>query len=98
MSLTILRDFFKEVFRNFLSIPKIWKIVSNSIHEKYEVFDKISQPTFIFWGNTDEIFPKKFAQKMDQLISNSKLEYVEGNHDWSLLMPQIFFNLISKVV
>jgi len=97
MSLIILRDFFKEVFRNFLSITKIWKIVSNSIYRKYEVFDKISQPTFIFWGNTDELFPKKYAQKMDRLISNSKLEYVEGNHDWSLLMPQKFFHLICKV-
>lgn len=97
MSLIILRDFFKEVFRNFLSMPKIWKIVSNSIYRKFDAFDKISQPTFIFWGNTDEIFPKKIAQKMDQLISNSKLEFVEGNHDWLLLMPQKFFNLICKV-
>jgi branched-chain amino acid transport system permease protein len=97
ISLAILRDFCKEVFRNFLSIPRIWEIVSNSIYSKSDVFDKINQPTFIFWGNSDEIFPKKFAQKMDRLISNSKLEYVEGNHDWSLLMPQKFFKLISKV-
>jgi len=97
MSLAIIRDFFNELFRNFLSIPKIWKIVSNSIYGKSEVFGKIKQPTYIFWGNTDEIFPKKFAKKMEQLISNSKLEYIDGNHDWLLLMPQKFFNLISEV-
>lgn len=98
VSLAILRYFFKEMFGNFLSIPKIWKFVFNSIYMESDIFDKIKQPTFIFWGNTDEIFPKKFAQKMNQLISNSKLEYVEGNHDWVILMPQKFFSLISKVI
>ena len=97
MSLVIIRDFFKEMFRNFLSIPKILNILSNSIYMKSDVFEIIKKPTFIFWGNIDEIFPKKFAQKMSRLISNSKLEYVEGNHDWVLLMPQKFFNLVSKV-
>ena len=47
VSLVILRDFFKEVFRNFLSIPRIWTIVSNSVYKESEVFNKIKQPTFI---------------------------------------------------
>jgi pimeloyl-ACP methyl ester carboxylesterase len=97
MSLVILRNFFREVFNNLLSTPKIWKIVSNSIYKESDVFTKIKQPTYIFWGNTDEMFPKKFAQRMDQLVSNSTLEFVKGNHDWLLLMPQTFFDLISKI-
>ncbi len=97
LSLVMLRDFFKEFFRHLFSLPQICKIVKNSVFREYDVFKKISQPTHIFWGNTDEVFPKKSAQKMNQLISNSKLEYIEGNHDWCLLMPQEFFKMISKV-
>ena len=97
ISIKIFRDFWIEVFRNFLYSPRIWKIVFNSIYGKSHVFEEIKQPTFIFWGNSDEIFPTKNAENMDSLISNSKLKYIKGNHDWLLLMPQQFFTLVSEV-
>ncbi len=98
LSLVMLRDFFKNVFRKFLSLSRIWKIIINSIYKESEVFEKINQPTFIFWGDSDEIFSKKVGQRMKQRINNSKFELVEGNHDWALLMPEKFFSLIQKVL
>ncbi|MBU1110062.1 alpha/beta hydrolase [Patescibacteria group bacterium] len=97
ISLILLRDFATQLFRNFFSIHKIYRIVTNSFFREYDAFNKISQPTYIFWGNSDEIFSKNIAQKMNQLISNSRLEFVDGNHDWCLLMPQKLYNLICKV-
>jgi len=92
------KDFFKEVFIKFLSISKILKIVLNSIYTDFNKFDQIKQPTYIFWGNTDEIFSSKMGEVMNKAIGKSKLKFVEGNHDWPLLMPQKFFDLICKIV
>ncbi len=96
ISLLMVRDFFRGIFKNFFAIKRIWKIFIKSIYKEYHFFGKITQPTFIVWGNSDEIFPKENAQRINQLVKDSKIEYVSGNHDWPLLMPDSFFSLIYK--
>ncbi|MBD3329289.1 alpha/beta fold hydrolase [Candidatus Dojkabacteria bacterium] len=98
LSLLILGDFLREVFKKFFSIPKVWNIVRKSIFHDAKTFEKIKQPTYIFWGNSDEIFSSQLAHKMAQLIGNSTLKFIDGNHDWLLLMPHDFYELVSEVV
>ena len=95
VSMDILKDFFKDSIRHWTSMSKVVATVSNSLYHQTVTFESISQPTYIFWGNADEVFPKRMAQTLNQLIKNSQLTYVAGNHDWLFFMPQKFSELMS---
>ena len=96
ISLTISSDFITRFFKNSLTVSHMFKITNNALFKKYTCFNKITQPTFIFWGYNDEVFTRDIAKKFNKRIKNSQLEYINGEHVWCLMMPEKLFELILK--
>lgn len=77
----IMRDVFK-------------KVITQDFTAK---FSKISAPTLIIWGDKDELTPVQDAYLMEELISNSKLEIIEGGkHALNFQVPEKISNLITN--
>jgi len=92
----IWRDFFAN-FRHFFSWGKILATIHKTLFSTATVLDKITQPTAIRWGDSDEVFPVLLAQSLQDNISGSTLTYVQGNHDWCLFMPETFMMLVDEL-
>lgn len=97
ITLMALSDFCSGVLSRLSSSQKIWKMTTFSIYGKTQVFEQITQPTHILWGDTDELFPRTHAEEFSRRIKNSATQYVEGNHDWVLLFPEKFLELMEGI-
>ena len=81
-----IKDFLHNIVHQNRNVFTMAKTVENLIYsENKNVFDKINVPTLILWGTQDELFSKDIAYKFSQLIKNSELKFINGNHDWILL-------------
>ena len=58
----IMRDVFKKVITQDLTVK----------------FSKIQAPTFIIWGDKDDLTPVQDAYLMNEMIPDSKLEIIPG--------------------
>ncbi len=95
-SKVIVKSFFSGVFKNRSSLSRIYSILEKTIKQDFDLFNKIKQPTVILWGDKDEVIPFKLGEEMKKKIKNSKLICVKGNHDWCILKPEKFVDLIKK--
>lgn len=95
--ITLLLQIYKDTLflyiRKIKKIHDILEIGGKCIYETLD-FSKISAPTLILWGEKDEIFPISSGELLQKQIKNSKLEIVDGNHDWSLFHPKKFVDFI----
>ena len=81
-----IKDFLHNIVHQDRNVFTMAKTVENLIYfENKNVFDRINVPTLILWGTQDELFCKDIAYKFSQLIKNSELKFINGNHDWVLL-------------
>jgi pimeloyl-ACP methyl ester carboxylesterase len=55
-------------------------------------------PVLILWGKDDNLIPVSNAYKLNERISGSKLEIVDGNHSWLMINPQLFAKKIKEFV
>ena len=83
--------------RHFFSLGNIFKTVTKTLFSTSTAFSKITQPTAIRRGDSDEIFSPALAQDMQNNIPGSTLTYVHGNHDWCLFMPETFMMLVEEL-
>lgn len=67
--------------------------VSAKTHACY-LFQKIQVPTIIIWCAQDNVFPASNAAVLQNLINNSKLVVVEGDHYWPFHKPKHFAETI----
>lgn len=63
-----------------------------------ESFRKVKCRTLILWGDDDEMFPVEHSKVIRSLIKRSKLVIVKGTHDWSIMEPAIFHNLVMAFI
>lgn len=93
-------DFVKWICQNIFHFKSIYKIVDNSMFKNYDtnIFENITKPTFILWGNKDSIFSLEIAEIINQSIEWSNLKILDGSHDWCLFQPYNFFDEINKIV
>lgn len=86
-------------FRKNLNLSDIREYL-NQIHPAvYETFNleyfKIKTPTLLIWGKNDRLTPLKYALKLKNVITNSKLVLVEGGHTTLYQEPH---NVINEIV
>ncbi|HSW88527.1 MAG TPA: alpha/beta hydrolase [Candidatus Saccharimonadales bacterium] len=62
----------------------------------YDAYKTIKIPTLILWSDEDWIFPIAVGKRFNQKIPHSKLEIVQGNHDWILYNPILFSQILLK--
>lgn len=96
INFVIWRDFFAN-FRHFFSWGKILATLHKTLFSTATVLGKVTQPTAIRWGNSDEVFPVPLAQAMQKKIPGSTLPSIEGNHDRCLFMPETFMMLVEEI-
>lgn len=74
------------------------QILKNSIREYIDQeLQKISTPTLLIWGETDDATPISQAQTFHQLIANSRLEIVkQAGHFVFVDQPKIFLEKLTE--
>lgn len=97
VALKIIVHFIQNIFWNLFSTPKKLNTVLKSIYTKFDGFEKIQIPTLIVWGEKDIVFPLEYASIFKNQISDSDIKYVDGGHDWLLLDPDTFSDLIKSI-
>lgn len=75
----------------FKSIIKNW---SYTCEDKLK---NIKQKTHIIWGTKDEIFPIADAYYIKKSIKNSKLDFVNGFHNWTSFSPKLGEKIFKKL-
>ncbi|CAN5167886.1 lipase EstV [soil metagenome] len=75
-------------------VPFTQKIFKKQIASDNTVFKNINVKTLILWGRKDTIFGEGIEKKMNKAISHSRLEYINGTHNWIIFTPEY----ISKYV
>jgi len=84
----------KSSLANIFHTPSILNTAYYSISTAFS-FQQIKQPTLILWGKDDEILPPSQAEIIHRQIQNSKIKFIDGNHDWCIFQPKIFSNIIQ---
>jgi len=79
-------SFLNNFFRNGFYIFKVIK--KNKDLNLDDYIKKIKINTLLLWGEKDEYFPLSHAEKFKDLLNNSELRIVRGNHDWCLIYPE----------
>lgn len=98
ITLSLIKDFFLGfIIRHFLKLPLVFKTINKSVYNS-PTNGIVDKPTLILWGDRDEVLSANYAQKFKELASNSRLEFVHGNHDWCLFYPKVLFNKIVKFI
>lgn len=91
-------DNIRLIFR-MLKKPKLHYKLANFGHHANLLKESqgIKVPTTIIWGEKDYLTPSWQAEKLHQLIPNSKLVILKDmDHDWILHSPQLFWENISN--
>ncbi|HSW97527.1 MAG TPA: alpha/beta hydrolase [Candidatus Saccharimonadales bacterium] len=86
--------------RDYKSAGEMRKIFLNVINEDLTyLLSKISQPTYIIWGNKDEEVPQWKTKKMKQLIPHTRLRVVWGSgHSPHLEKPLDFMEILNDLL
>lgn len=88
-------DFISNILRKLPYVFHGVRMVFYAMQPRYnESIARIAVPTLILWGEGDEIFPIATAQHLHELIKNSELRLVPGNHDWCLFRPEQLQSLL----
>lgn len=88
------KDFFINGFKRLFKLKRVIGMVKHFVANDFSEFDKISAKTLILWGEKDEIFPKYDGEKMHDIIRDSELKLVKGNHDWPLFEGENFSRVV----
>jgi len=94
----IIRDYFLHLTKNLFELGKIKKTRKKCHTTKYNNLSKITVPTLILWTKDDAIFPISIATVFQDGIKNTKFETLEGNHDWILYNPNLFYKKTTEFI
>jgi pimeloyl-ACP methyl ester carboxylesterase len=88
------------VTENLSGVPKMLQITNKVLdnHTNPEELAKISIPVNLVWGKYDELFPVQNGKYLQKHIPKSKLEVLDGNHDWLTLNPQASAEKIREFI
>lgn len=87
------------VSRDYRNAGKLLPIFKTIVKEDLtNDFKNIKKPTLIIWGKNDSELPVSDGQKVNELIKNSHLEIVEGNHSPFLADPEKIALLINNFI
>lgn len=77
------------VTENFSNAIKMAQITHKVLYRNTtpETLQKIKIPVKLFWGGHDELFPLQNGYYLQEHIAKSKLEILDGNHDWWTIHP-----------
>jgi pimeloyl-ACP methyl ester carboxylesterase len=97
-------NIWKRIVVNFLhffkkSLPRINETVEKTmqIAKGGDIdFRKIQIPTLILWGKQDEVVPVVYAHMFNKLIAGSRVQVVDGGHDWLIFRSKEFANMINS--
>lgn len=91
----IIGDFSLFLVKSGTQLPPMLK-AAVALGDDYHLVEKITVPTLLLWGRQDEIFSIKYASRLQQRLSGSRLIVVEGNHDWPLFRPSKIAEIIAQ--
>ncbi len=89
-------DYLIYSIKHFFDLSHINKVRKHALSTKYKNLRKIGIPTLILWSKNDTIFPLDIAERFKNRIGKSKLEIVDGNHEWILLNPELFYKKVIE--
>ena len=89
-----------ETVNNRKKLIKILAMAKSAIrHNMKKELPKILTPTCIIWGENDKVTPPKVAKEFHDLISSSKLFWIEKcGHAAMMERPKLFNEIIIKWV
>jgi pimeloyl-ACP methyl ester carboxylesterase len=59
---------------------------------------KLKVPVLILYGKNDSLLPLTNAHKIHELILDSKLELVNGDHNWLMITPTLLLDKIKEFI
>lgn len=85
--------------RDYKQAGKLLPIFKTIVKEDLrDIFKSIKAPTLILWGKNDQELPFSDGQKIQQLIKNSRLIALEGDHFPFISHPETIAELINNFV
>ncbi len=80
------RDYFEEIRQNFLQFWYFGKsplLLAEALSEwdTEKEARRIEVPTLLIHGDNDFVIPKKSAYRLHELINDSEIVFLEGNHE-----------------
>lgn len=93
-------DLVKEVFDTVNDRSKALRVVitaKSAVRNNLEgKLDKIKAPTLLVWGKQDDITPPFVAEKFDELITNTRLEFIDKcGHAPMMERPHLFNDILA---
>lgn len=87
-----------DFVKNFILHPLVFlnQAVCCSRTDEECRISNLCTKTLILWGAQDKLLPLELALKMKNIIKNSELEIVEGDHLWGIVHPEILFEKVVK--
>jgi len=92
--ISLLKEYIFYHLKHLLDIKDVAKNRNAVRSLEYNPKNKKRVSTYILWGKDDWVLPVKHGIKLHEKLPNSKLEIVEGNHDWILYKQQLFIKKI----
>lgn len=88
-----------DFIKNLLLRPLVLfnqAVCCSRVNEECRIRD-LEIKTLVLWGDKDELIPlDPFGKKIAELIKNSELETVPGEHKWGIANPELFFEKVVK--
>lgn len=94
MFLTMCWHFFANTLLSAMRLPAIVFHTHKYLQLPGFEYSRVTVPTLILWGKKDEIFTTEAVENLHSKLKKSKLVLIEGNHDWLLFNPQLFYKYV----
>lgn len=98
VTLNEVKDVLINIFKRKSRLNILYKMIKSFLFEKKIFLENIKIPTFALWGNRDEIFSKRYADKFKSSIRIYKQKFVDGNHSWPLIFPDSLYNEVRNII
>ncbi|MBM3208671.1 alpha/beta hydrolase [Candidatus Shapirobacteria bacterium] len=87
------------VSRDYKNAGRLRPLFKNIVKEDLRpIYAKIKSPTLVIWGKEDNELSPDLGENIHQLIPNSRLEIVSGNHFVFQQNPEEIANLIANFI
>lgn len=86
-----------RVVRSKKNPASLLELVTNCLTSMTPVFSQ-NTPTVILWAKNDENLPTAVGNWLHKKITNSKIIFVEGHHNWCIVDQEAAFAYIKKAL
>jgi pimeloyl-ACP methyl ester carboxylesterase len=79
-------------------VRPIAQTITQCFLEEEKIFSHIQIPVYVLWGRPDEMLPASYIERMEKLIPQISIQFIEGHHNWCLVDQKKTANYINLIL